>query len=207
MLETLRQGGITMIPLLLCSIISLAVSLERLIYLKRAKGDNFRLIKKVKLMIDNRKIGEAKSILQEARGPVAGMLLEGIKYYGKKKYEIQDYLEIVGNNQLKKLEKRLRVLDFIATVSPLLGLLGTVLGIIDSFNILAGADSLSSPGAISVGISQALISTAVGLIVAIPTMMMYTYLVSLVEARAEEMNRWTLDLVEILSQGGSNVQF
>ncbi|MCK8827952.1 MotA/TolQ/ExbB proton channel family protein [Natroniella acetigena] len=207
MLETLRQGGITMIPLLLCSIISLAVSLERLIYLKKAKGDNFRIIKKVKLMIDNGKIGEAKSILQEARGPVAGMLLEGIKYYGKKKYEIQDYLEVAGNNQIKKLEKRLRILDFIATVSPLLGLLGTVLGIIDSFNILAGAEGLSSPGAISVGISQALISTAVGLMVAIPTMMMYTYLVSLVESRAEEMNRWTLDLVEILSQGGSNVQF
>ncbi|WP_408956072.1 MotA/TolQ/ExbB proton channel family protein [Natroniella sp. ANB-PHB2] len=207
MFEILRQGGITMIPLLLCSIISLAVSLERLIYLKKAKGNNFRLIKKVKLMIDNGKIGEAKSILQEARGPVAGMLLEGIKYYGKKKYEIQDYLEIAGNNQIKKLEKRLRVLDFIATVSPLLGLLGTVLGIIDSFNILAGAEGLSSPGAISVGVSQALVSTAVGLMVAIPTMMLYTYLVSLVEARAEEMNRWTLDLVEILSQGGSNVQF
>ena len=201
----LQQGGMTIIPLLICSVVSLAVSIERFIYLKKAKGDNFKLIKQVKLMIKKGDINEAKSIVQGESGPVAGMLMEGFKYYGERKAELRKYLEIIGQNQIKTLEKRLRVLDFIATVSPLLGLLGTVVGIIDSFNILAGAQGLATPGTLSVGISEALISTAVGLIVAIPTMLMYTYLVSVVEERTEEMNRWSVDIIEILSVGGSNV--
>lgn len=205
MLDILQQGGMTVIPLVICSIISVAVSLERLVYLKRAQGNNFRLIKRVKLALNNNKIREAKKLVKEERGPVAAILLEGIKYVGKRKYEIWDNLELVGKNEVKKLEKRLRVLEFVASVSPLLGLLGTVLGIIDSFNILAGAQGLASPSQLSGGIGQALISTAVGLIVAIPTMMMYSYLVSLVEKRTAEINKWYADIVDVLSQVGKNV--
>ncbi len=205
MLNILKQGGVTIIPLLLCSIVSLAVGLERFIYLKRAKGNNFRLIKKVKLMLNNSKFGEAKEIIEEERGPVAGILMEGLRFYGQRQYEIKDKLEIVGHNEVKKLERRLGVLDFIATVAPLLGLLGTVLGIIDSFNILAAVQGMASPDVLSVGIAQALISTAVGLIVAIPALLIYTYLMGLVEKRTEEMNYWFIEVVEVLSKGGKNV--
>ncbi len=207
MLGILEQGGVTAIPLVICSITAIAVALERFIYLKKAEGNNFRLIKKIKLMLGNDKLREAKNMAQKEDGPIAGILTEGFKYYGKKKEDLKDNLEAVAQSEIKKLEKRLRVLDFIANVAPLLGLLGTVLGIIDSFNILAGAEGMASPEAISVGISHALISTAFGLIVAIPTMLLYSYLVSLVEQRTEEVNRWFIDLIDLLSQGGSNAEF
>ena len=205
MLDVLKQGGVTVIPLVVLSIIGLAISLERLIHLKKAKINNYNLINKVRVKLNDNKIKAVKSILEDNKSPVAGMLLEGLNYLGQDKNELRQNLELIGNNQVNKLEKRLGALNFIASVSPLLGLLGTVLGIIDSFNILAAAQGIANPGALSVGIAQALISTAVGLIVAIPTMLMYSYLVSLVEKRTSELNRWFADVVEVLSQGGKNV--
>lgn len=205
MLEILKQGGVTIIPLVICSIVSVAVSLERVIYLKRAKANNYNLIKQVKLVLKKGKISKAKELIKEAKGPIASMLLYGLKHHGKSKYEIRDNLELAGQNELKRLEKRLRVLEFIATVAPLLGLLGTVIGIIQSFSILEGAQGLASPQALSSGISEALISTAAGLVVAIPTMLMYSYLTSLVERRTMEMNRWFMDVVDILSREGQDV--
>ncbi|WP_018248999.1 MotA/TolQ/ExbB proton channel family protein [Orenia marismortui] len=206
MLDILREGGVTVIPLLICSIVGLAVSLERLIYLKKAKGNNFRLIEKVKLKLNRGKINEVSEIISQESGVIAGILEEGIKYYGQEKQELRSNLEIVGQTEIKKMEKRLGVLDLIATIAPLLGLLGTVLGIIDSFNILAGAQGMASPSALSSGIAQALISTALGLVVAIPTMLVYTYLLGLIQDRIDEINRCFVDLVELLGQGGNDVQ-
>jgi biopolymer transport protein ExbB len=205
MLDVLKQGGVTIIPLVIFSIVSLAISIERFIYLKQAKINNYNLINKVRVKLDDNKLKEIKSILEEKKTPIAGMLLDGLNYLGQDKTELRQNLQLIGNNQVKELEKRLSALNFIASVSPLLGLLGTVLGIIDSFNILATAQGVANPGALSVGIAQALISTAIGLIVAIPTMLMYSYLAGLVEKRTTEMNRWFADVVEVLSQGGKNV--
>ncbi|MGM0369069.1 MAG: MotA/TolQ/ExbB proton channel family protein [Bacillota bacterium] len=205
MLDVLKQGGVTIIPLVIFSIVSLAISIERFIYLKQAKINNYNLINKVRVKLDDNNLKEIKSILEEKKTPIAGMLLDGLNYLGQDKTELRQNLQLIGNNQVKELEKRLSALNFIASVSPLLGLLGTVLGIIDSFNILATAQGVANPGALSVGIAQALISTAIGLIVAIPTMLMYSYLAGLVEKRTTEMNRWFADVVEVLSQGGKNV--
>lgn len=202
MLDILKQGGATIIPLIIFSVISLAISIERFIYLKKAKTNNYNLINKVRVKLDDNKVEEVESILEDKTAPIAGILLEGLNYLGQEKEELRQNLELIGSNQVKKLEKRLKALNFIASVAPLLGLLGTVLGIIDSFNILATAQGVANPGALSVGIAQALISTAVGLIVAIPTMLMYSYLVSLVEKRTAEMNRWFADVVEVLGQEG-----
>ena len=205
MLDVLKQGGVTIIPLIIFSVIGLAISIERFIYLKKAKTNNYNLINKVRVKLNDNKIKEVKSILEDKEAPIAGILLEGLNYRGQPRDELRQNLELIGNNQVKKLEKRLKALNFIASVSPLLGLLGTVLGIIDSFNILATAQGVANPGALSVGIAQALISTAVGLIVAIPIMLMYSYLAGLVDKRTAEMNRWFADVVEVLGQGGQNV--
>lgn len=205
MLDVLKQGGVTIIPLVIFSVIGLAISIERFIYLKKAKTNNYNLINKVRVKLNDNKIKEVKSILEDKEAPIAGILLEGLNYRGQPRDELRQNLELIGNNQVKKLEKRLKALNFIASVSPLLGLLGTVLGIIDSFNILATAQGVANPGALSVGIAQALISTAVGLIVAIPIMLMYSYLAGLVDKRTAEMNRWFADVVEVLGQGGQNV--
>jgi len=206
MISILQQGGVTIIPLLLCSVVAVAVSLERLIYLKRAKTNNYNLIKQVNLMLNKGKVTKAKNLLKEERGPVAGILMAGLEYHGKDKEEVRKNLEVVGRSEIKLLETRIRILEFIASVAPLLGLLGTVLGIIDSFNILQAAQGMASPQALSAGIAEALLSTAIGLIVAIPTMFMYSYLTSLVDRRTDELNRWFVDIVEVLSRGESDVR-
>ncbi|GAB6136841.1 MotA/TolQ/ExbB proton channel family protein [Halanaerobaculum tunisiense] len=205
MLDFIQQGGVTVIPLLLCSVVSLAVAIERLIYLKKAKTNNYNLIKEVKLVLEKGKISQAKEVINDSNGPVAGILLEGLRYRGQSKYEIRDNLELAGQNEVRKLEKRLKILEFIAAVAPLLGLLGTVIGIINSFNILEAAQGLASPQALSSGIAEALISTATGLIVAIPSMLMYSYLTSLVDRRTMELNQWFMDVVDLFSQDGQDV--
>ncbi len=206
MLDILTQGGVTIIPLLICSVVALAITLERVIFLKKSKVNNFKLLEKVKLKLNRGGFEEAQEIIRTEKGPIAGILEKGIQYYGTEREELRDNLQLIAENQIKKLEKRLGVLEVIATISPLLGLLGTVLGIIDSFNILAAAQGMASPAALSSGIAQALISTAIGLVVAIPTMLIYSYLVSLVQERVEEINHWFVDVIDLLSQGDDHVQ-
>ncbi|SJZ31133.1 MotA/TolQ/ExbB proton channel family protein [Selenihalanaerobacter shriftii] len=199
MLKYLLKGGPTMLPLLIFSILSLAIMLERYFYLRSLKNNDFRLVKKIRLLLSNGKVSKAKQEAKEAKGPVSAMFLAGLEKYGEKRQIVKEFIQSTGQKQIKDMEKRLRILEFIATVSPLLGLLGTVFGIINSFNVLAGAQGIAAPSALSVGIAEALVSTATGLMVAIPTMLFYTYLDSKIEAKISEMNQWSTELVEIIS--------
>ena len=97
------------------------------------------------------------------------------------------------------MEKHLPVLDVVAMISPLLGLLGTVLGIISSFNILGTAAGAANPAQISSGIAAALISTAMGLVIAIPTAIFYSYYVNKVEERSHEMNLSMIDIMDVIT--------
>ncbi|MCK8824250.1 MotA/TolQ/ExbB proton channel family protein [Fuchsiella alkaliacetigena] len=203
MLDVLFKGGPTMVPLMVCSILSLAVFIERFLYFRKLDNNNFRLFKKLELLIANSNLSKAKKMVKAARGPVAAMVEQGLEGYGEDKATVREYVKLGGENEIRKMEKRLRILDFIATIAPLLGLLGTVIGIINSFNILAGAQGMAGPGALSVGIAQALISTAAGLIVAIPTTLFYTYLDSQVEDKTNELNQWSAKLVNLLAEDGS----
>jgi biopolymer transport protein ExbB len=201
MLKVILKGGPTMIPLLICSILSLAIMVERYFYFRGLNNNDFRLVKKIKLLLSNAKLSKARQEAKQAKGPIAAMLVAGLEGYGQKRETIKEFIQARGQSEVKNMEKRLRVLDLIATISPLLGILGTVFGIINSFNVLAGAQGIAAPSALSVGIAEALISTATGLIVAIPSMLFYTYLDSKVEDKTDEMNQWSAKLVDILAKG------
>ena len=101
---------------------------------------------------------------------------------------------------MAKLERRLPALDTIVSVSPLLGILGTVTGIINSFQVLSGLEGVTSPQALSAGIAEALITTATGLIIAIPSLALYNWLSSIVDRRILEMNRCSEELIDLLTQ-------
>lgn len=105
---------------------------------------------------------------------------------------------------MRRLEKNMQILELIITIAPLLGLLGTVTGIISSFNVLGSLAGVSDPAALSLGIAEALITTAAGLIVAIPTQAMYTYLNGLVERHIAVMSRKSLDIVALATSSGSD---
>lgn len=207
MLEFLKQGGPTIYPLLACSVIVLAVVLERLIYFRRVKSNNFRMFKKIELLIVEGEITKAAHELKNERGPVAKIIAAGLAHYGQDRRLVEEHIRVAGDHEIHKLEKNLPILDVVATISPLLGLLGTVLGIIASFNILGATGGIAAPAQLSIGIAAALISTAVGLIIAIPAMLCYSYFMSVVDYNTKEMNKWSVELLDLLShRGESHVQ-
>lgn len=110
-------------------------------------------------------------------------------------------MEEIGRLEIYKMERRMNVLDVIIGIAPLLGLLGTVTGIIKSFNILAALEGISQPSALSAGIAEALITTAAGLIIAIPTMAVYSFLNGIIDRNIAEMNKRSNELVELLGSG------
>ncbi|MGI6038364.1 MAG: MotA/TolQ/ExbB proton channel family protein [Limnochordia bacterium] len=204
MQEILIKGGPIMIPLVLCSVIAVAVSLERLIYFWRIRVDAEDLMDDIKLALQQDKLLEAMQIAKKARGPVAAMIAGGIAHYDRPREEIRQYLEEIGRHEVFKMERRLGILDVIVTISPLLGLLGTVTGIINSFNVLGAMRGAQSPESLSLGIAEALITTAFGLTIAVPAMAFYYYFQSLIDRHIAEMNRRSTELIYLLETRGED---
>ena len=195
-------AGPMAIPLLIASICSLAVIIEKLIFFARHKDNNFRLIKKIEMLVEDGDILGALNELKGKKGPNAKLLSTALSHHSEDPDRIREVLQAVGEDEIKKMEKHLTILDVIAMISPLLGLLGTVLGIISSFNILGTAMGTANPGQISSGIAAALISTAVGLMIAIPSTIFYSYFSNIVERKAHEMNLSMVDIIDVVSDRG-----
>lgn len=202
MLELLVMGGPVMVPLLLCSILAVAVSLERIWYFFRTRVDSEDLMEEIKLAVQQGKILEAVQIAKRTPGPVAALLAAGVAYHDRPREEIKERLEEVGREELFNMERRLVVLETVTAVAPLLGLLGTVTGIIRTFQILGTVQVIQSPAQISVGIAEALLTTAAGLVIAIPTLAVHNWLVNIIERRVADMNRRAGELLDLLEAEG-----
>lgn len=172
-----RQGGMWMYPLLFFSIIALACIIERLIVFAKAKVNVNEFLTKIrKSLLVNRDVKEAIKVCEEYRGPVASVVKAGLLRYGTghNQEDIEKTIENAALYELDRLEKRLGVLATTANVAPMLGFLGTVTGMIKSFGTLA-EQGLTNPAAVAIGISEALITTATGLIIAIPAQLAYNF--------------------------------
>jgi len=204
MLDIFIKGGPLMIPLLVLSILALAVTLERLWYLARTRTDSEELMDELKLSIEEGKVLEAMQLVKSAKGPVASILAAAIAYSDRPKEALKEHLEEVGQDEIFKLERGLGLLGSVVTIAPLIGLLGTVMGIMSSFRVLGAFEGVAnSPAALSVGIAEALITTAAGLVIAIPAMAAHGWISSAVERRVREMSRRALEITDLLSnQGG-----
>ncbi len=201
--NVISLGGPTALPLLIASIFSVAVIIEKTIFFARRKHRNsHRLIKKVEMLLDEGDTMSALNQLKGKKGPSVKMLSAAIKNYNEDNDRIRESLQIIGENEIKKMEKHLPILDVVAMISPLLGLLGTVLGIISSFNIMGGAAGVGDPTQISSGIAAALISTAIGLIIAIPTAIFYSYFSNIVERRAHRLNQNLVKIMDMINNRG-----
>ena len=195
-------AGPMAIPLLIASICSLAVIIEKIIFFVIHKDEGFDLIRKIEELVNEGDILEALDLLKGKKGPNAKLLSTALAHNSDKPERIREVLQAVGENEIKKMEKHLPVLDVVAMISPLLGLLGTVIGIISSFNILGATMGHADPTQISSGIAAALISTAVGLMIAIPTTIFYSYFRNIVEKKAHQMNLSMVDIVEVVTDDG-----
>lgn len=177
-LQIFKDGGFVMWPLLLFSLLSIVFIVERWLALRRAKINvNEFLAKTRKELIVNRSVKNAIKVCEDYRGPVASILKAGLLKYGQPREDIEKTIENAALFEMGRLEKNLVWLASIANVAPLLGFFGTVVGMIKSFEALAEA-GLSNPGLVAAGISEALITTAAGLFVAIPAQLAYNFFMS-----------------------------
>lgn len=178
LVDLFRQGGPMMYPLLVASILAVTFIVERWWALRRAKINVNEFLSKVrKALLVNRDVRAAIKVCEDHKGPVASVVKAALLRYGHTKEDIEKSIESAALFESARLERGLMVLSSTANVAPMMGFLGTVTGMIKSFATLAAA-GLSNPGAVAAGISEALITTASGLFIAIPAQLAYNYFMS-----------------------------
>ncbi|MCM8783556.1 MAG: MotA/TolQ/ExbB proton channel family protein [Candidatus Omnitrophica bacterium] len=203
MWEIVQKGGPLMYPIIFCSILSLAVVMERLYHLYRAKIDTREFMDSIANILRRNRLRDALQKCEETPGPIAHILKAGILKHGRARAEIKEAIEDAALQEIPRLEKNLGILATVAHISPLLGLLGTVTGMVRCFQIIQEkAVSLNpiNPGDLAGGIWEALLTTVAGLVVAIPTFVVYNYLVSRVDGFVLDMERSATELVNLLTE-------
>jgi biopolymer transport protein ExbB len=205
--ELYVKGGWVMHPILALSILSAVFIIERLFVLRKAKINvNEFLAKLRKALIVNRSIRDAVKVCEQYQGPVASIMKAGLLKHGQPREDIEKTIENAALYEMGRLERGLVVIATVANVAPLLGFLGTVWGMIKSFDALAEA-GLSNPGLVAAGISEALITTAAGLVVAIPAQLFYNYIMSRINKFVRDIETSTNMLLETfgeMERGGIN---
>ncbi len=202
MFELVDKGGNLMYVIMFCSVISVGVALERLISLKRNTIDSSALLNELSVVINSGNIQKAIEICEHTSGPTGRICKSGLLRYDRSREEIREAIQDAANYEIPFLERYLGVLSTIATITPLVGLLGTVSGMITVFKNIEERTQLGGvigPEVMAGGIWSALITTAAGLSVAIPTFVAYNFLVSRSEALVHDMEQSATDLVNIIS--------
>lgn len=199
--DILIDGGPTMVPIAICSVFALSIVITKLIYFSKISTNTQRLKTEVFGLLQENHYKEAVQLCDEDPSPVSKILKGGIMKSGGTREEIKEAMEDVSLFEIPLLEKRFTALATIAHIAPLLGLLGTVLGMTASFNtIQARAASMNpvTPGDLAGGIGEALLTTVAGLVVAIPTYVAYNYLMSRVNGFVREMEHAATELLNFL---------
>jgi biopolymer transport protein ExbB len=199
MLEFIIKGGPVMVPLLLCSVISLSIIVERCLSLRRSRILRYDVLQRIEELLRDRKIPEASTLCKRYPSSMTRILLAAILNHDKSRQEIKEIIEDAGRQEVPVLERYLTILGTIASISVLLGLLGTVSGMIRTFNAIA-ALGYGHPEALAGGISEALVATATGLAIAIPTLVMYNFFTSKVDSMVIEMEKTSLRMLSILKR-------
>ncbi len=194
-------GGNFMWFLLLAAIIALAVIIERAFTLAKARTNTRRLIGTVITTLRQEGVTEAAQVCERTKGPIAAILHSGLLRADRGPEAVEKAIETSGTIEMAFLERGLVALSSVANVAPLLGFLGTVSGMISAFEAIANADQVNAK-LVASGISEALITTATGLIVAIPASLGHSAFLSMIDRFIIEMEETSAELVEELTQMG-----
>ena len=189
-----------MVPLFLCSVIATAIVFERFWTLRQEKVAPRSLLNDLLVVSRENLVDEAFLKRVEMSSPLGTVLASCMANSQRPRDEVKEIVEEVGRHVAFNLVSYLNILSTIASVAPLLGLLGTVLGMIEVFAVIT-VDGIGQAGELAGGISQALVSTAAGLVVAIPSLMFYRYFQGRVEAIVISMEKDTMRLLEFLQEG------
>ncbi|MEQ9426874.1 MAG: MotA/TolQ/ExbB proton channel family protein [Cyclobacteriaceae bacterium] len=199
-LDLLMQGGYMMVPLLLLSIAAVYIFVERLLTIKQASKtpDDFK--EKIRNRVIQGDINGAKMICSETDSPIAKMIEKGLSRIGSPLKNIETSIENIGKIEIYRLEKNLNILATISGAAPMLGFLGTVLGMIQAFIAIAQEEGSVSPKLLSSGIYEAMVTTAAGLFVGILAYLGYNYLVARVQKIIHQMEYNSIDFLDVLQE-------
>ena len=200
MLDYIARGGIVMIPILVCSVVALIIIFERLWSLRRKRIFRFDILDTVEQLLREHKIPEATTLCKRHDSPMTRLVLVALLNADRPKAEIKELIEDHGRQEVPFLERYLTMLGTIASISPFLGLLGTVVGLLRVFDAISQEGGVTNAAILSSGIQNALITTVAGLCVAIPSLVAYNYFARRAESLVLEVERLSLRLLNILKR-------
>lgn len=200
-LDIVTQMGGWVAPFLVASVIALWFSIERFVVLRRGRVIPRPFVERFLQHLEDGKLDPetALRLCEQSDSPVAEVFGHGIRKWGRPSVEVEQAIIDGGERQISQLRKHLRVINGVATVTPLLGLLGTVIGMIQAFNDIATAGAMGNAEQLAVGIALALLTTAFGLAIAIPSLIIYMYLTGRVDALVMEMDLLAQNVVHLIS--------
>jgi biopolymer transport protein ExbB len=206
MIEIFEKGGIMMYPLLLASVIALAIIIERFFSLRKRKVIIPEIISVVEQFSSFKDMELAKNICAKYRGPLSNLIQIGLDNTDLERAEIKELIEDQGRQEVRHLEKGMTILETIAVIAPLMGLLGTVLGMIKVFGVIK-EQGIGQAAALSGGISEALITTVTGLFVGIPVLIFFNYFSRRAENFVLDIEKYSIILIQKIHKLSQTIPF
>lgn len=205
MLDFIVKGGPVMWVIMALGLVAAAIIIERFLYFRKIRVDEDRLFERVKSSVEKGHYDEALAICDQNVSPFAGLMRAGIEYRDYPQDAQKEMLNDAANQEVPHLEKNLTALGTISHIAPLLGLLGTVTGTMRAFGVLGRFGAVADPSVLAKGVSEALITTVGGLVVAVPVVIFYNYLstrVNLTIVKMEnQVNKLSLMLADERPKG------
>ncbi|MCX7025476.1 MAG: MotA/TolQ/ExbB proton channel family protein [Spirochaetes bacterium] len=198
MYDILMKGGPVLWVIIALSFAGTAIVVERFLYFRKIRVDEEKMFQRIKAALEKRHFDEALSICDNNLSPMSALVKAGIEYRDYPEASQKDVIKDAANQEIPGLERNLSALGTITHISPLLGLLGTVTGIMKAFDVLGQLGSVSDPSVLAAGISEALITTVAGIIVAVPAVVFYNHLVNKVNLIIIRMENRVNELILLL---------
>jgi biopolymer transport protein ExbB len=194
------KGGFMMVPILLSSVVAVYVFVERILTINKANRSPEAFVAKIKELVTKGDINSARLLCAQFDSPIARMIEKGVSRIGSPLKNIEASIENVGKIELFKLEKNLSILATVSGAAPMMGFLGTVIGMVEAFISIAQEEGSVSPKLLSSGIYTAMITTVAGLVVGIIAYLAYNYLVTRVSKVVHRMEYSSIEFIDLLQE-------
>ncbi len=202
MIEFLSKGGILVMPILLCSVLALAIFLERIIRFSRLRRRGAGLAEKVSRYLEKGNETAAREEARNSDSPMGRVLSQAMDVIGQDRETLETVIVHVTEEEVRDLSRYLQALATIANIAPLLGLLGTVIGMIKAFMVIQQMGGKVNAAVLAGGIWEAMLTTALGLSVALPTMVAHSYLVAQVDRYEARLQDGAVTFLKTLAKNG-----
>ncbi len=205
MLDFIVKGGVVLWVIMALSVIGIAIIVERVLYFRSIRTDEEKLFQRVKASVEKGHFEEALSICDNNESPLSALIKVGIEYRSYPESAQKEILKDAAAQEVPRLERNVSTLGTIAHIAPLLGLLGTVTGTMKAFGVLGRFGAVADPSILAMGISEALITTVGGIVVAVPAVIFYNLLVTKVNLILLKMENQVTALIMMINSGKRRV--